>query len=247
MLTRSRTLWICVVLGMMSALVPLFVTRVARFVADTRQHEDVRYRFVGICIALVSYDSLYRRLPLAKHVDKSGNVLGSWRFAISGLLESNSPNADFDAPWNAPANQDVVVYGAYWYCNEFCATEDRSDQSSRSFETNVFGVTGPGTPFDEKTRRRLSDIDHDTILFLEVRDSGVHWAAPGDLDIRTLPESITVGPDGKGIHVAFADRHVWYLNDVPLDDLKKFLTVEGAKNHDRETVLGPYATWRSRR
>jgi hypothetical protein len=42
--------------------------------------------------------------------------------------------------------------------------------------------------------------------------------------------------------VLFADGEVWFLSDkVPFEDLKKFFTVAGAKAHDREALLAPYA------
>jgi hypothetical protein len=47
-----------------------------------------------------------------------------------------------------------------------------------------------------------------------------------------------------GFHVAFADTEVWFLdNDIPRDLLAKFCTIEGAKELDRDEVLGE---WRLR-
>jgi hypothetical protein len=44
------------------------------------------------------------------------------------------------------------------------------------------------------------------------------------------------------VHVLFADEAVWFLDrDVALEDLKKFFTIEDAKQYEREQVLGPYA------
>jgi len=65
--------------------------------------------------------------------------------------------------------------------------------------------------------------------------------APGDLDVRNVPASITEGLDGRGVYVAFADLSVWYLRkDVPLEDLKKFFSIEGARKYDRDKLLRPY-------
>jgi hypothetical protein len=71
---------------------------------------------------------------------------------------------------------------------------------------------------------------------------------PGDFDIRTMPRSINA-PDGRGIssryrygfHVIFADGEVWGLShDTPFEELEKFFTIDGAKQHDRDIVLRPY-------
>jgi hypothetical protein len=111
-----------------------------------------------------------------------------------------------------------------------------------STNTRVVGIAGPGTPFDGERICRLTDIDSDTILAIEVADFDRHWMEPGDLSLDEVPEAITKGIDGQGVHVLFADGRVWYLRaDVPLDDLKKFFTIAGAREHDREQVLGPYA------
>jgi hypothetical protein len=41
---------------------------------------------------------------------------------------------------------------------------------------------------------------------------------------------------------------VWFLrHDVPLAELREFFTIDGAKRHDREQVLGPYAVRKDRR
>jgi hypothetical protein len=64
---------------------------------------------------------------------------------------------------------------------------------------------------------------------------------PGDLPIDKISASITQGLDGGGLCVLFADGSVSFVRaDVPLDDLRKFFTIEGAKQHRREEILGPF-------
>ena len=111
-------------------------------------------------------------------------------------------------------------------------------------DTNVVAITGPGTAFEEGRVVKRKEIAPDTILAIEIARSGVRWAEPGDLDIEHIPESITDGVEGRGVHVIFADGAVWFLRaDVPLDELKKFFTIEGAKRYHREQALRPYALW----
>ena len=41
--------------------------------------------------------------------------------------------------------------------------------------------------------------------------------------------------------MAFADTDVWMLsNDTPFDKLALFFTMDSARQHDRNTVLGAY-------
>jgi hypothetical protein len=85
-----------------------------------------------------------------------------------------------------------------------------------------------------------------TILLVEIAHSGIHWMAPGDLSLDNIPESLVYGLDGDGFHVLFADGQIWFLSsDVPLEKVQKFFTIDGAKKHDREQTLGPYALSRS--
>ncbi|MBN2024231.1 MAG: hypothetical protein JW809_15720 [Pirellulales bacterium] len=97
-------------------------------------------------------------------------------------------------------------------------------------------------------RRKVEELPPDLIVLVETRNSGVHWMEPGDLDVRTMPRTIDAA-DGKGIsanfgdrvHVAFADGTVWALStDVPFATVEKFLTIDSAKRHDRDVLLGPY-------
>ena len=105
-------------------------------------------------------------------------------------------------------------------------------------------MSGPGTAFDQDRICRLEDIDAATILVIEVAESNTHWMAPGDLDVDAIQPAIVKGLEGDGVHVLFADGSVWFLGeDVPLSDLQKFFTIEGAKQHDRDDVLVPYAVF----
>ena len=147
---------------------------------------------------------------------------------------------DYDVAWDNPANRFTANVQRRIYCLRY----DRNGPERSN--TNVVALIGPGTPFDESGADALVDFYPDTILAIEIANFDAHWMEPGDLHIDDVPESITRGIDGRGVHVLFVDGEVWYLDaDVPLDDLKKFFTIEGAKKYDREQVLGPYARYRN--
>ena len=140
---------------------------------------------------------------------------------------------EYDEPWDAPTNEWISTLPMPMFC---------WSPDEEGVDTNVVAITGPGTAFEESRVAPLKNIAPDTILAIEIAKSGVRWAAPGDLDIEHIPASITRGVDGGGVHVIFADGAVWFLRaDVPLDDLKHFFTIEGAKYWHREQILRPYA------
>lgn len=112
-------------------------------------------------------------------------------------------------------------------------------------DTNAVGIQGPGAFLDDERTERLH-ADHDLIIVIEVRNSGVHWMEPGDLDYRELVErersgDLTLGVMDDGFCVLFLDGRAWRLRaDLPRDVLLKFMTVDGANANDAEQLLGPY-------
>ncbi len=170
----------------------------------------------------------------------------SWRDELFPVMIGVAKLLQFGEPWDTPSNQAVVnEYGSF-FCSGGKAPPDEPIR-----DTIAFAITGPGTAFGDgkEPPMRLNEVPPGAILVVEVRASGIPWPAPGDFDIRTMPQTINA-PDGKGIcgqhaggfHVIFGDLKVGFIsNDVPFETLQKFFTVADAKKHDRETLLGPYA------
>jgi hypothetical protein len=193
-----------------------------------------------ISIGLQAFHDTYDGFPLAVRKDKAGRPLSSWRLQILPFLESMMRKIEYGEAWNSPANRFLNELPFRNYCWLY------KNDSPEKFHTNVVAVTGPGTPFGDDLQHSLRDIPLSTILVVEIAHSGIHWMAPGDLSLDSIPESIAYGLDGDGFHVVFADGQIWLLSpDVPLGDVKKFFTIDGARKHDREQLLGRYAINRS--
>ena len=181
-----------------------------------------------------------------------GRSLFSWRVSIMPFLEG-LPNAlDASQPWDAESNRQLLN-GCVLFSYELSDSPNKARKvNGEAFpDANALAITGPGTAFGdvEEGPKLRNEIPPDTILVVESRESGIPWPAPGDFDIRTMPQKINA-PEGMGVcsrhaggfHVIFADGVVWFLSDkVPFETLKQFFTIAGAKNHDREKLLGPYA------
>jgi hypothetical protein len=217
-------------------LLPAF--RHARRAAISSQHT---MDLMQIGLAIHNFHETYDRLPPAVRTDKAGRTLSSWRFQILAFLEAIMMEVHYDDRWDDPANRWLSSRPHHAYC--WWSGKEVPDP----LHTNVVAITGPGTAFDGDRVVRLRDLDSDTILAIEIANSGIHWMEPGDLPIDQVPESITLGVEGYGVHVLFADGAVWMLRpEVPLEDLRKFFTIEGATQYDRDEVLGPYALRRPR-
>jgi hypothetical protein len=230
----SRFLEIVVIVVILGILIALLIPAVlaARRAARRTQRANCMKQ---IGLALHNFHDAYKFFPPAVRTDEEGRPLSSWRFYLAPFVEAVMLDIDYGKAWDDPVNRELVA--RRFYC--LCFTEDAD--SPAYLHTNIVAITGPGTAFDGEKPCRREEIDSDTILAIEIADSGVHWAEPGDLDVDRIPESITAGMDGRGVHVLFADGAVWFLDrDVPLEDLKKFFTIESAKQYDREQVLGPY-------
>ena len=102
-------------------------------------------------------------------------------------------------------------------------------------------VTGPNTISDGPHSVGLGDIkdgSQNTIMVVEIKNSGIHWAEPRDLDFASMSFRIN-DPDGKGIssdhpgvaYVVFADGHVGCLSDDMDPKLvKALLTINGGED-----------------
>jgi len=202
-------------------------------------HSLPRARMMEVALLALENEAEYRnRVPPTVHRDSLGKPLSSWRFLVLRWLQGERTD-DFDHHWCDPVYYQVACIPPPFYC-----LAGKSAESS--LDTNIVAIAGPGTAFDG-SERSLEDLDKDTILLIEVAESGVHWMEPGDLDVRRIPASIARGINGTGMHVGFADGEVWLLDpEVPIDQLRVFFTVHGAKHTDREDVLGKHCIRRSR-
>lgn len=189
-----------------------------------------------------------------------GEALYSWRAVISDRLMDWGQDGDWDRvqAWNASANRALLRRSPFYAFGASPATSPSA--APEAFPTtNIVAIVGPGTAFGDGTQEplRLDELPRAALLLVESRQSDIPWPSPGDFDVRTMPRTIDA-PDGRGISgcrpggfcVLFADGRVWFLsNKTPFETLARFFTLAGAKAHDREELLGPYALerWKRRR
>lgn len=258
-LTRFHALRRVVVLLIAAAAVILVVglaLRSAQTVFILNAHSRARSKILYVSMALKNYSEYRGHLPYpvvqarrSKQLnpsDEIGRPLYSWRVEIIPYLESWHGRWDPAQPWDHPANNQLAEMSSFYV---YSATGPKGRLQPFP-ETNLLAITGPGTAFGDgiKQPMALKDVPPQTILLVETRASGIPWPAPGDLDIRTMPQTINA-PSGRGIsspnaggfHLVFADEQVWLLaNKVPFDTLRLFLTVAEAEKHDREELLGKF-------
>ncbi len=210
---------------------------------------------INICNKLKIYEQQNGHLPPATVLDPESGELSSWRLAV--YLASH-PESDVTAPGEndkksngndrhkarkAPENPRLEELGFYrfQYTPENGHTRLRLDGDRSAYYK---AITGPGTAFDPTTPRSLEELPNDLILVARVEQSNTHWMETGDLNVEQLDASEKTKRllSGKnGYAVLFADGEAWILSDeLPVSELRKFFTIDGAKRYDRDKILEPY-------
>jgi uncharacterized protein DUF1559 len=188
-----------------------------------------------ISLALHNYHDAYGCFPPAYVADKQGRPIHSWRTLILPFVEFKPIYEEyrFDEPWNGPHNRKLAALQlALFQCPEV--------KHSNS-ETNYLVVVGPKTVFPGTKCVSISEITGgttETILVVEVDNSGIQWAEPRDLSyveaVRGINPKSGIGISSRhkqgGAQCAFADSSVRFLpNDYAPDDLPALIDRDAQK------------------
>lgn len=194
-----------------------------------------------IAKALRCYEAVYKKLPPAYIADAEGKPMHSWRVLVLPFMDEEElyKRYSFQEPWDGPNNRKLErEIGRIYTC-----PSDQSGNRSRTM-TNYVLVTGPSTLFPRDQSIDSQDLPGggaETILVVEVADSGIHCMEPRELSIEEMDFKIN-GQLGKSVssmhgagwfrsrgrwaNVAFAGGQVERLPaDLPPEELKKMLTI----------------------
>jgi hypothetical protein len=164
-----------------------------------------------IGIALHNYADTYGVLPPAIVADANGKPLYSGRVLLLPFRgeQATFDSFDKDQAWDSPKNVAI---------SERTMSVFRETGSSPAVagQTDYLFVTGAGTVFQALQpgrAMRLTDIRDglsNTMAVVEVKDSGVNWAEPRDLDI-SHPMALPPGNDPGGNNVLVCDASVQFV------------------------------------
>jgi prepilin-type processing-associated H-X9-DG protein len=188
-----------------------------------------------IALGLHNYHDIYGCLPPAYITDDNGKPMHSWRVLLLPFIE-NEPlykQYRFGEPWNGPNNSKLAASYPGIFCYE-CPSAYGAPN------TSYVAVVGPETAWSDAKPRDFKDFadgPDQTILVVEVADSGIHWMEPRDLNFATLPMVVNppegflgISSDHYGANVAFADGSVRFLKeDLPAQTLRALLTIDGGE------------------
>jgi hypothetical protein len=154
-----------------------------------------RFNLKQIAVALYNYHEAYGTFPPAHVADENGRPTHSWRVLILPFIEQQAlyDQYDFREPWNGPNNRQLATVRVPLYG---CPEEDPLSTS-----TSYVAVLGPETVWPGSQSTKVSDVvdgTANTLMVVEVANSGIHWMEPRDLELSSM--AFRVNPrQGRGI------------------------------------------------
>jgi hypothetical protein len=221
-----------------SAIVLLIVTACLVVWTNEVERRECADRHNRVVQGVHSIISAWDQFPLESLVqrDSSGAPLCSWRLHGLMIAETFPERPRLDLPWNAIENLYFARQAPMYYCEQ------------HDPYTRICALTGDGSPLGTGGRAYEGTLDADTVLVIEVVNTGIHWMEPRDIDIDELRAGLWPNSqlgdgqaEGGAFYVGFADGKAWLLKkNVPIDRVLKFATVFGAWEADRDIELAPY-------
>lgn len=194
-----------------------------------------------IGLALHSYHDEFGCFPPAYVTDEDGKPMHGWRVLILPYMEQQPlyDQYDFNEPWDGPNNSKLHDTMVATYS---CPSQPREDSENT---TSYVAVVGSDTVFpgDQSTTfEDITDGTSNTLLVVEISNSGIHWMEPRDLNVEEMPAVINPG-EGRsrgissmhpeGAQVLWADGAIHLLpNSLPTKTLRAKLTIAGGETID---------------
>jgi prepilin-type processing-associated H-X9-DG protein len=195
-----------------------------------------------IVLALHNYHDVHGCFPPAYIADENGRPMHSWRVLILPYLENPDfyNQYRFDERWDGPNNRKLAkIRMAVFNCP--------SDHEEPSTMTSYVVVVGPDTAWPGSKPTNLDDFadgPSNTILVVEVKNSGIHWMEPRDLHVVQMAPGVNPKA-GQGVssnhsggaNVAIVDGSVEFLpEDTSADVLRALLTIDSGEKVDWDSV-----------
>ncbi|WP_165074130.1 DUF1559 family PulG-like putative transporter [Paludisphaera rhizosphaerae] len=221
-----------VVMTLALAGVPWFVVRY-REAWEAARDADCRGQLYQYGFALRNYYDAHGSFPLVVTVDDQGRPMFSWRAAAFQEWTGHPLNGvyRFDVPWDDPANAAMSSYdtsGFFYWCP--------SGNGRQTKATDYVAVIGPHTAWPEGRGLRLDEITdgpENTILVVEVDDSGILWMESRDFSMEEILDRGGSRRHAGWFNALFADGRVRKIRqDVDRQTLKALLTIDGGESVD---------------
>jgi type II secretory pathway pseudopilin PulG len=160
-----------------------------------------------IALALHNYHDTYNTFPPAVVTDDNGKPLYSGRVLLLPFLGQSALHSQFDLtqPWDSATNSRLAQTPIVQFMDPSAI--------AAAGRTDYLFVTGKGTIFEDGQTTKIQDIldgTSNTIMLIEVKNSGISWAEPKDIDL-TKATALPPGNHPGGNLSAFADGSTRFL------------------------------------
>jgi len=221
-------------------------------------------------LALRQCHEVRRRFPPA-HSMRGDHPPVSWRIHVLAYADLRYlyDRYDVDEPWDGPENSTLADCRppVYWsdfgrgkrYTREGTLLDAEGRPLLKDCETAFVAVTGPETAWFDPKGTRLRDVTdgpEDTIVLLEVPNSGIHWMEPRDFtweDVaarmkpgaepslftrRVVEQTFLTRKEISGTHAVLADGGVIFLPaNITPEQLRALITANGGEEIDLRDLL----------
>jgi hypothetical protein len=195
-----------------------------------------------IANAMLVYHEKYGCFPPAYIADKEGRPMHSWRVLLLPFMDAQAlyDRYRFDEPWDSPHNLALAESVPVGRDKNYPVFHCPQDRDSNKSDTSYVMVVGSQTISDGPTSTRISDFTDgltNTIVIVEMSESGIHWMEPRDLRFDGMSFKIN-DPEGRGIrskhpggaNVSAGDASVhWIQENIDAKILKGLLTRNGGE------------------
>ncbi len=212
--------------------------------AVTRSREPARrtqckINLKQIGLALHQYHEDYGSFPPAYVPDTDGKPMHSWRVLLLPYLDHSDVYKEyrFDEPWDGPNNSKLASKKLSVF---YCPSETHGGVKNDFAMTNYVAVVGRETAWPGGKPGKLGEIKDgtsNTLLIVEIANSGIPWMEPRDLDIAQMAPTINA-KSGQGISSAhaggaqalLADGTVRFISSQTTAELiRGLLTINGGE------------------
>ena len=234
---RSKTKITCLIVFILFAVVGFIILWNAVLAArEAARDITCRCHLSQIALALHNYHQIYKCFPPAYVADAEGRPMHSWRVLLLPFFDSYDiyKKYRFDEPWDSPNNLTIAKEAGRSFR---CPSQPDVDYPI----TNYVMIVGPHTISDGPHSRKLEEITDgtsNTIMVVEVADSGIRWNEPRDLRFDEIDFRINgekrpgIGSHHPGkVNVAMCDGSKISLADsTPPEVVKALTTIDGGED-----------------